>query len=116
MGVEQADNILAENFARLKREMLGMILYRRLLKDGMVTRPYVASTNQKVIRAEDGSLHLDEVFLRITANPDFVDDSGKWSESQRKASADRIRRTTDPAEAEAMLKRAQAAGIIRDKR
>jgi len=116
LGIEQADNIMAENVARLKRDIVGMALYWRLLKEGMVSKPFVASSTQKVIRADDGALHLDEVFLRITVNPDFVDDSTKWSERRRERTADRIRRSADPADADAMLKRAQAAGLIRDKR
>ena len=40
-GTEQSYNIFKQNLARLKRDYQGMILYRKLLQEKMVSPPYV---------------------------------------------------------------------------
>ena len=115
LGVAQADSILKENFARLQRDFLGMVKYHQMLEAGMVTKPYVASTNKGVIRSEDGSMHVGEVFLRITAEPDFVSEPGKWKTGPRGLAADRLKSAADPELAQRMLQDAKAAGIVKDK-
>ncbi|MEJ6002653.1 type IV secretory system conjugative DNA transfer family protein [Paucibacter soli] len=115
LGSDQADSILKENFARLQRDFLGMVKYHQMLEAGMVTKPYVASTRQGVIRADDGSMHVGEVFLRITASPDFVGDPTKWNGNARSGTADRLRSAADPELAARMLKEAQASGMVKDK-
>ena len=115
LGVAQADAILKENFARLQRDFLGMVKYHQMFEAGMVTKPFVASTNKGVIRAEDGSMHVGEVFLRITAAPDFVSEPGKWKTGPRGLAADRLKSAADPELAERMLQDAKASGIVKDK-
>ncbi len=41
-GIDQADQIYTENLARLKRDYQGMIRYRMLLAQNMVSAPQVA--------------------------------------------------------------------------
>jgi defect in organelle trafficking protein DotC len=115
LGVAQADAILKENFARLQRDFLGMVKYHQMLESGMVTKPFVASSHKGVIRAEDGSMHVGEVFLRITAAPDFVSEPGKWKSGPRGLAADRLKSAADPELAERMLREARAAGLVKDR-
>jgi defect-in-organelle-trafficking protein DotC len=115
LGAAQADTILKDNFTRLQRDFLGMVKYHQMLEAGMVTKPYVGSTNKGVVRAEDGSMHVGEVFLRITATPDFVAEPGKWRTGPKGLAADRLRSAADPQLAERMLQEAKAAGMVKDK-
>lgn len=115
LGVQQADDILKENFARLQRDFLGMVKYHEMLESGMVTKPYVGATKKGVTRAEDGSMHVGEVFLRITATPDFVSEPGKWKTGPKGLAADRLRSAADPEQGGRMLEEARAAGLVKDK-
>lgn len=115
LGVAQADEILKQNFATLQRDFIGMILYHRMLDAGMVTKPFVASTRTGVTRAEDGSMHVGEVFLRITAAPDFVDNATKWKSGPRSMFADRLMRAADPEQAAQLLNAAQESGLVKER-
>lgn len=115
LGSAQADSILKANFARLQRDFLGMVKYHQMLEAGMVTKPFVAAEKKGVVRSEDGSMHVGEVFLRITASPDFVSEPGQWKAGPRGLAADRLRSAADPELAARMLQEAKAAGIVKEK-
>jgi hypothetical protein len=87
-----------------------------MLDNGMVTPPYVGSNRQMVSRAADGSMHIGEVFLRITAAPDFVDGSEKWSKGERSIVQERLRRLMDPDQAKTMSKDAVTSGRVKEYR
>lgn len=114
VGSAQADDILKQNFAVLQRDFLGMVLYHRMLDNGMVTRPFVAANKLGVTRSTDGSMHVGEVFMRITASPDFVDNSSKWSTGQRSIVQERLRRLMDPEQARLMQQSALESGRVKD--
>lgn len=114
LGAEQADEILKQNFAVLQRDILGMVMYHKMLDQGMVTKPYVAANRSKVTRSTDGSMHVGEVFLRITANPDFVSDTDQWKKGHRSQMAEKLRALADPVEAERRLEAARREGRIKD--
>ncbi|MFK4705822.1 defect-in-organelle-trafficking protein DotC [Roseateles asaccharophilus] len=115
LGQDQADAILKENFTRLQRDMLGMVKYHQMLEAGMVSKPYVASNRTGVIRADDGSMHVGEVFLRITASPDFIGDATKWKTGAKSGAAERLKSAADPELAARMLREGQANGMVKDK-
>lgn len=115
LGAEQADQILTQNFATLQRDFTGMVLYHKMLDQGLVTRPFVASSRTGVARAADGSMHVGEVFLRITATPEFVGSQDKWKTGPRSAMAERLRQLADPQQGQAMLQEARDAGVVREK-
>lgn len=76
-GIEQANNILQDNLARIKEDFKGMILYRKLLAMNMVSAPYVSHTDLGV--TGDGSeIHIDDRVLRITALPELNTNSNEW--------------------------------------
>jgi defect-in-organelle-trafficking protein DotC len=74
-GIEQANQIFAENLARLKRDYNGMVLYRKLLAQNIVTPPYVAKA-ELGITGTDRELRINDRILKIAAvsklntNPD----------------------------------------------
>ncbi|MGV3740068.1 MAG: type IV secretion system DotC family protein [Gammaproteobacteria bacterium] len=76
-GIEQANNILEENIARIKEDFTGMILYRKLLAMNMVTPPYVSHTDLG-ITGDEQEIHIDDKVLRITALPALNMNSNEW--------------------------------------
>lgn len=75
-GVQQADQILAQSLARLKRDFSGMVLYRTLLSRGMVSKPFVAEARYGVT-GDGNSVNINERMLRITALPQ-LQPYGNW--------------------------------------
>jgi defect-in-organelle-trafficking protein DotC len=76
-GVTQADVIFAENLGRLKRDYEGMVRYRTLLAQNMVSLPYVAQINLGVTGG-DSQMAINDRILRITTLPQFVTASNEW--------------------------------------
>jgi defect-in-organelle-trafficking protein DotC len=78
-GINQADNIYTDNLARLKRDYKGMMLYRTLLTQNIVSQPYVAQANLGVTSNKDHSeLYINDRVLRITALPQLNANSKEW--------------------------------------
>lgn len=69
-GISQADSIFSENLGRLKRDYQGMILYRSLLAQQMVSPPYIAEVNLGVT-GNDSELSVNDRIYKITALPAF---------------------------------------------
>lgn len=76
-GVQQGDLILRDNLARLTRDMKGMILYRKLLTQGMVSQPFV-ETNKLGITGGGDSLRINDQILNITALPQLQVNPAHW--------------------------------------
>lgn len=77
LGIQQAYSIFQQSLARLKRDYNGMILYRKLLQENMVSAPYVSKTELGV--TGDGSdMRINDQVLRITELPKLQTDSSGW--------------------------------------
>jgi len=76
-GEQQAELIFAENLARLKRDYEGMIRYRTLLAENMVSAPYVAETDLG-ITGDSQNMTVNDRLLRITAFPELQLNSDLW--------------------------------------
>lgn len=76
-GNQQALNIFTVNLNRLKRDMIGMILYRKLLTLHMVSAPFVASADLGVT-GNATQLRINDQVLRITAQSALQPNSKKW--------------------------------------
>lgn len=76
-GWQQADVIYAENLQRLRRDMEGMVRYRTLLAQGMVSAPYVASMSLGVT-GDHEDMTINDQILRITDLPSLNPDSQRW--------------------------------------
>lgn len=76
-GVQQANTIYSQNLGRLKQDYTGIILYRKLLAQHMVSSPFVATTDLG-ITGNDSELNINDQVLRITALPTLQNNSQKW--------------------------------------
>jgi len=76
-GVVQANQIFSENMGRLKRDYNGMILYRKLLAQKMVTPPFVAKSELGVT-GDVNEVRVNDQVLRITATSELVPNSKRW--------------------------------------
>lgn len=76
-GMQQADSIFATNQARLKQDFVGMILYRKLLAQNIVSPPYVSKVELGVT-GDSNQINIDDRVLRISALPALKPDSRQW--------------------------------------
>lgn len=76
-GIIQANHIFSENVGRLKRDYMGIMLYRQLLDQKMINLPYVATTSLGVTGGGD-TLTVNDQVQRITNLPQLDPDSGDW--------------------------------------
>ncbi|MFM8454923.1 MAG: type IV secretion system DotC family protein [Gammaproteobacteria bacterium] len=76
-GKHQAELIFLENINRLKRDYLGMLRYKSLLSQNMVSPPFVASTELGVTGGGQ-KMTVDDKIMRITAFPMLQADQSTW--------------------------------------
>jgi defect-in-organelle-trafficking protein DotC len=76
-GVRQANQIFSANMGRLKRDYNGMVLYRILLAQNMVTPPFVAKTDLG-ITGDGNEIRINDQVLRITATSLLIPDGDEW--------------------------------------
>lgn len=77
-GLSQANEIFAVNLNRLKRDYVGMVLYRKLLAEHMVSAPFIANTNLGVT-GNSQEIRINDAFSRITQNSKLQPNSSKWT-------------------------------------
>lgn len=77
-GVLQADQIFASNLARLQRDYEGIILYRKLLAQKMLSKPYVSEAELGVTGGGD-DMRINDRVLRITAIPQLQPNTKQWN-------------------------------------
>jgi defect-in-organelle-trafficking protein DotC len=65
-GTEQANIIFEESLGRLNRDITGMVLYRSLLVQGMISKPYT-STAKLGITGDSNHMRLNDQIVRVTA-------------------------------------------------
>jgi len=77
-GIVQSYSIFQQNLARLKRDYQGMILYRKLLQENMISQPFVARTELGVTgNGED--MRINDQVLRIIELPKLQTESKHWN-------------------------------------
>lgn len=76
-GIQQAELIFKENIGRLKRDFEGMIRYRTLLAQNMVSPPFVAQLDMG-ITGGGSDLTVNDRVLRITAFPTLQNNAPTW--------------------------------------
>ena len=77
-GHEQAGNIFRESLGRLERDFVGMLRYRSLLAQNMVSAPFVATLDLGVT-GSNSELVVNDRIQRITEMPSFTMDPHEWS-------------------------------------
>jgi defect-in-organelle-trafficking protein DotC len=76
-GIAQSYSIFQQNLARLKRDFRGMMIYRKLLQEKMISPPFVARTELGV--TGDGSdMRVNDQVLRIVELPRLQTNSRNW--------------------------------------
>lgn len=82
-GVEQADEIFAGDLDQLTSDYRGMVRYRMLLTQGMVTPPYAVQTDRGVTNT-GGSMRVGDRQVQITGMPGFnTAGSQGWNPASR---------------------------------
>lgn len=76
-GIEQAYSIFQQNLARLKRDFRGMILYRKLLQEKMISPPFVSRT-ELGITGDGEDMRVNDQVLRIVELPKLQTNSKNW--------------------------------------
>ncbi|OGT54487.1 MAG: hypothetical protein A3F43_04060 [Gammaproteobacteria bacterium RIFCSPHIGHO2_12_FULL_42_10] len=76
-GIEQSYSIFQQNLARLKRDYRGMILYRKLLEEHMISPPFVSRTSLGVT-GDSENMNINDQVLRIVALPALQTSSEHW--------------------------------------
>lgn len=76
-GIRQANNIFSANLARLNTDYKGMVLYRELYQQNMVSAPFVAQTNLG-ITGNSSQMSINDQVLRITALPQLNLEGNTW--------------------------------------
>lgn len=76
-GIEQAYSVFQQSLARLKRDYNGMILYRKLLHNKMISSPFVARTNMGVT-GNGSNMRVNDQVLRIVEHPQLKTNSKDW--------------------------------------
>lgn len=76
-GFQQANEIFTENLNRLKRDMNGMILYRELLAEHMVSPPFVSRADLGVT-GDASHVRINDQIMRITAASQLQPNPAAW--------------------------------------
>lgn len=76
-GIQQAYSIFQQNLARLKRDYRGMVLYRKLLQENMISSPFVARTELGVT-GNGTDMRINDQVLRIVELPKLQTNTKNW--------------------------------------
>lgn len=76
-GIQQANTIFQQNLFRLKRDYRGMILYRKLLQEKMISPPFVART-ELGITGTGSDMRINDQVLRIVELPQLQTNGKRW--------------------------------------
>lgn len=76
-GLKQADEIFSANLSQLKRDYLGMVLYRKLLSEHMITAPFIAKSNYGVT-GNSQEIDIGDSVMRITKHSELRPNSNDW--------------------------------------
>jgi defect in organelle trafficking protein DotC len=76
-GIDQAYSIFQQNLARLKRDFNGMLLYRKLLQERMISPPFVATTSLG-ITGNGNDMRVNDQVLRIVEMPKLQTNGARW--------------------------------------
>jgi len=77
-GIHQANTIFTSNLARLKNDFSGMVLYRKLLSEKIVSAPAIAKANLGVTGDKD-QLAINDQVLRLTDLPNLITNTKDWN-------------------------------------
>lgn len=76
-GLIQANSIFNANVNRLRRDYMGMVLYKKMITQSMVSAPTVAKANMGVT-GNGKEMRVNDVIMRITSHSSLQTNSNKW--------------------------------------
>ncbi len=81
-GLEQADEIFTDDLNQLSADYNGMVRYRLLLSQGMVSPPYALQIDRGITAAAD-KMRVGDRAVQITGKPEFVPGIERWQPASR---------------------------------
>ncbi|MCK5374336.1 MAG: type IV secretory system conjugative DNA transfer family protein [Alphaproteobacteria bacterium] len=81
-GYQQADDIFKEDLARLDSDYQGMIRYKMLLAQGMVSPPYALQVDRG-ITGDGDEMHIGDRAVQITGVPELITGADTWKPASR---------------------------------
>ncbi len=82
LGMQQADEIFEINLNRLNADFLGMVRYRKLLAQGIVSSPFPLFSDRGITGGGD-ELRIGERSVAITGQPQLNPEAGRWRPADR---------------------------------
>jgi defect-in-organelle-trafficking protein DotC len=82
LGYEQANDIFEEDLSRLTSDFNGMVRYRMLLAQGMVSPPYALQVDRGVTGGKD-EMRVGDRAVQITGVPELVTGTEQWQPASR---------------------------------
>lgn len=82
LGIDQANEIFQDDLNELSTDYQGMVRYRTLLAQGMVTPPYAMQVDRGVT-TDNRSLRVGDRAVQIANPPAFVAGSETWQPANR---------------------------------
>lgn len=81
-GVRQADEIFQDDLNMLTADFEGMIRYRTLLTQGMVSQPYALQVDRG-ITGDGNEMRIGDRAIQITGVPELMTGSNEWQPANR---------------------------------
>lgn len=81
-GFEQADDIFAQDLARMTSDFEGMVRYRMLLSQGMISPPYALQVDRGVTGGGN-EMRIGDRAVQITGVPQLVTGTDQWKPANR---------------------------------
>lgn len=81
-GIDQADEIFADDLNQLSADYNGMVRYRLLLAQGMVSPPYALMVDRGITGGGD-KMRVGDRQVTITGKPEFVPGTERWQPASR---------------------------------
>ncbi len=81
-GYQQADEIFKEDLARLESDFQGMIRYRMLLAQGMISPPYALQVDRGITGGGD-EMRVGDRAVQITGVPELITGAEEWKPVSR---------------------------------
>ncbi|MGH1403892.1 MAG: type IV secretion system DotC family protein [Alphaproteobacteria bacterium] len=82
LGLQQADDIFKEDLARMESDFQGMIRYRMLLAQGMISPPYALQVDRG-ITGGGNEMRIGDRAVQITGVPMLVNGADAWKPASR---------------------------------
>lgn len=82
LGYQQANDIFREDLARLDSDFQGMIRYRLLLAQGMISPPYALQVDRGITGGGD-EMRVGNRAVQITGVPELITGAESWKPANR---------------------------------